>query len=364
MRRGEPGSLVFERLRETAGATDRDDHFAIDKWEWPQGVALYALFRRYEAEGRAEDLEFLRGWFDRALARPAPIRNVNTTAPLLTLACLLGREERPRWRELCSDWADWAMREMPRTEEGGIQHVTSHLVNPGELWADTLFMTVLFLARAGLVLGRPELVAEASYQFLLHIRYLADQESGLWYHGWSFEGRHHFGKVRWARGNAWFAMAAIEFLELTLRPSARADGAGARDERAGAAGGAPAARTVREAFLSQARALAPLQAPDGLWRTVLDDGSSYTETSASAAIAYAWIKAARLGIMGPEFLPAAERAARGVVARIDDRGLVGGVSHGTAVGMDAEHYRSIRVAPTAYGQGLAFLMLTEFRMED
>jgi unsaturated rhamnogalacturonyl hydrolase len=330
---------VFERLRETAGAADCDDHFAIDTWEWPQGVALYALYRSALARDDEGDLAFVRDWFDRALARPRPARNVNTAAPMLTLACLLEREERPEWRALCEDWADWVMREMPRTEEGGLQHVTSHLANSGELWADTLFMTVLFLAKAGLVLGRPELVDEAEYQFLLHIRYLADDEAGLWYHGWSFGGRHHFGGIHWARGNAWFSMASVELLELL--------------------GSDPALRAVREAFLSQARSLAPLQAGDGLWRTVLDDEGSYTETSASAAIAYAWLKAMRLGILGEEFRPAALRAARGVVARVDARGLVGGVSHGTAVGLDAEHYRAIRVAPTAYGQGLAFLMLTE-----
>ncbi|MDP3177667.1 MAG: glycoside hydrolase family 88 protein, partial [Spirochaetaceae bacterium] len=320
-------------------------------WEWPQGVALYALYRRYEAKGEAGDLAFIRSWFDRSFERPLPVRNVNTTAPLLSLACLLGREDDRALRAFCSGWADWAMRDMPRTEEGGIQHVTSHLANPGELWADTLFMTVLFLARAGILLGRPELVQEAAYQFLLHIRYLADPESGLWFHGWSFEGRHHFGKAHWARGNAWFAMAAIEFLEML--------GVGDADDVGGAA-----ARCVREAFLSQARTLARFQAKDGLWHTIIDDPSSYTETSASAGFAYAWLKAIRLGVMDGEFRPAAalaaERAARGVVARIDERGFVGGVSHGTAVGWDAEHYRSIRVAPTAYGQGLAFLMLTEY----
>jgi unsaturated rhamnogalacturonyl hydrolase len=236
------------------------------------------------------------------------------------------------------------MRDMTRTEEGGIQHVTSDLANTGELWADTLFMTVLFLARAGILLHKPELVEEAAYQFLVHIRYLADPESGLWFHGWSFEGRHHFGKTRWARGNAWFTIASVELLEML------------------GAGGA-AVRCVREAFLSQSRALSRFQAEDGLWHTLVDDPASYTETSASAGIAYAWLKAVRLGILGEEFRPLAEGAARGVVARIDEDGLVGGVSYGTAVGWDAEHYRSIRVAPTAYGQGLTFLMLTEYKEE-
>lgn len=345
---GSSAGKVFGKLAATAGVADCDDHFAVDKWEWPQGVALYALARAALESGSSADLGFLRSWYGRALGGSPPTRNVNTTAPLLALVCLLEREEGPGWRELCSDWAEWTLRGAPRTEEGGIQHVTSHLLNRGELWADTLFMTVLFMAKASRVLGWPELGEDARFQFLLHIRYLADASSGLWFHGWSFEGRHHFGKAHWARGNAWFAMAAVELLELELE---LASGSGpVRD---------PSLRTVHEAFLSQARALIRLQADDGLWRTVLDDPESYTETSASAGIAYAWHKAARLGLMGPEFLAAAEMAARGVNARIDEDGTVRGVSHGTSVGWDLEHYRSIREAPTAYGQGLAYLMLTE-----
>jgi unsaturated rhamnogalacturonyl hydrolase len=330
---------VFERLARTSGVAGCDDHFAVDRWEWPQGVALYGLLVRYRASRKASDLGFLRAWFERGIAAGPPSRNVNTTAPLLALACLLEFDPRPEWKELCLGWAEWVMRDMPRTEEGGLQHVTSQLENPGELWADTLFMTVLFLAEAGSLFGRRDMAEEAEYQFLLHARYLADAEAGLWFHGWTFRGRHHYGRVHWARGNAWFALAAAEFLG-TARPRGAVS------------------RTIVEALRTQMSALAGLQAPDGLWRTILDDPGAYTETSASAAIAYACRKALRLGILDPRFGAMADRAEAGVVARIDPEGLVGGVSHGTALGMDAAHYLRIPVSPTAYGQGLTFLMLT------
>lgn len=46
----------------------------------------------------------------------------------------------------------------------------------------------------------------AKYQFLLHTQYLMDHQSGLWYHGWEFDGKgsgHNFAKALWARGNCW-----------------------------------------------------------------------------------------------------------------------------------------------------------------
>ena len=96
------------------------------------------------------------------------------------------------------------MTGLPRTQEGGFQHLTSDCVNEEQLWDDTLFMTVLFLYRAGLALDRAAWREEARYQFLLHIKYLHCHQNGLWYHGWCSLGRHHFGEAFGARGNSWF----------------------------------------------------------------------------------------------------------------------------------------------------------------
>ena len=52
-------------------------------------------------------------------------------------------------------------------------------------------------------------------------------------------------------------------------------------------------------------------------------------------------------------------AARAVLEQIDETGAVQGVSGGTGMGYNLQHYKDIIVTPTAYGQGLTFLMLTE-----
>lgn len=48
-------------------------------------------------------------------------------------------------------------------------------------------MTVLPLAKIGKLLNRLDYLEEAKHQFLIHIKYLQDKKSGLWYHGWTFE---------------------------------------------------------------------------------------------------------------------------------------------------------------------------------
>ena len=53
------------------------------------------------------------------------------------------------------------MDSFPRTKEGGFQHITSDTLNEQELWDDTLFMTVLFLANMGRILNKKDYEEEA-----------------------------------------------------------------------------------------------------------------------------------------------------------------------------------------------------------
>lgn len=232
------------------------------------------------------------------------------------------------------------MTQMPRTQEGGLQHITSDDVNEQQLWDDTLYMTCLFLYQAGDALGREDMKQEAEYQFLLHIKYLHSPKTGLWYHGYCFQGRHHFAQAYWGRGNSWFTACAVDFAEWIP------DG--------------PVRRLILNTWQEQCKALLSVQDPEsGLWHTLLDQPDSYLETSASAAIAYGLLKGSRLGLLDEDCRAAGEKALQGVIAQVAEDGTVQGVSYGTPMGWTQDFYRTIPIQPTAYGQGLTFLMLTE-----
>lgn len=331
---------VIGKLQTTHEGGGENDHLTLDTWEWPQGVAVYAMVKVYAITKDDAILSYLTAWYENHFQRGLPSRNVNTTAPMLALTYLYEITKRQDYLARIRDWAEWVMKKMPRTEEGGLQHITTHDENRQQLWDDTLFMTVLFLYRAGTVLSRPEYCEEAKYQFLLHIKYLHCTDNALWYHGFSFIGRHHFAGAFWARGNSWFTAGAIDFLELM--------------------GEDAQARFIREAWRAQCQALVRLQdAQTGLWHTLLDHPDSYLETSASAAIAYGLLKGVRMGLLPESFGQNAQKAVEGVTRMIDEQGFVQGVSYGTPMGRDLDFYRNIPICPTAYGQGLAFLMLTE-----
>ncbi len=316
------------------------DYISFDAWEWPQGVGLYGLARLWRDTGDAGLQSILEDWYAGHAERGLPALNVNTTAPMLALTLLWERTRDTRWEAMLSDWAERVVEEAPRTPEGGFQHDVSDRINDGELWDDTLFMVALFLAAYGEASGRRALVDEAQHQFLVHTRYLADPETGLWFHGWSFPRRDNFARARWARGNAWITAGLADLPDLcTLDPAI--------------------ARYLDGVLGAQIGALLPLQTGAGAWRTLLDDPESYEETSATAGIAYGLMKAARLGRAGPEALAAGRRAVAHVLGQIGPDGIVGGVSYGTRMGHDLQFYRDIPVQPTGYGQSLAILCLAE-----
>jgi unsaturated rhamnogalacturonyl hydrolase len=316
------------------------DYISFRAWEWPQGVGLYGLVQLWRRNRDPLLCRLIEDWYAHNLDRGLPGLNINTTAPMLALSVLWRETGEPRWQAPLDDWATRLLRDAPRTEEGGLQHDVSDRVNPGELWDDTLFMAGLFLASYGEGSGRRELVDEAARQFLVHSRYLTDTATGLWYHGWTFEGRHNFARARWARGNAWVTACLLDLFELATLPE-------------------PLKPYLQGVLAAQVRALLPLQTASGAWRTLLDDPGSYEEISATAGFAYGLLKAARQGLGTPEWEAAGWRAIAAVLANIDATGTVQNVSYGTRMGRDLQFYRDIPLQPTGYGQALAILALVE-----
>jgi len=111
---------------------------------------------------------------------------------------------------------------------------------------------------------------------------------------------------------------------------------------------------VAGSLSEQLAALKLLQTPGGLWRTLLDDGDSYEEVSASCGIA-----AAMAAKGNPLHRKYVAKALDGVLASITPDGRVQNVSGGTAVMKDRDGYRNIsRDWIQGWGQGLALTFLS------
>ncbi|MEE3661154.1 glycoside hydrolase family 88 protein [Brenneria sp. g21c3] len=338
---------AFCRLKAIDSVTQETDPaneltIQFEEWDWEVGVGLYGFWKLARLKQDGDMVRALEQWYQQKLGAGLPPRQINSTAPMLVLAllCLDNPQAPSQWRQAVSEWADWLLHALPKTEDGGFQHTVKERPNTGQLWDDTLFMAGLFLVAAGRLLSRRDLIEEAEYQLLTHARYLADARSGLWYHGWTFNGRHHYANAFWGRGNAWITLVLPEMRVL------------ARDQLS-----APVLRTLEAILEQQTQTLARCQHDSGLWHTLLDDPDSPLETSASAGFIAGILTARRLGMLSNFPQAQLDKGFAAVVAQIDEAGVVLGVSDGTAMGHDLQFYRDIPNVAVPYGQALVMLML-------
>lgn len=356
--------LVMDKLMNLGGANYEDDctvdkehtnrgviarDFGIEEWDWPQGVGLYGLLKlsKYYKDNRY--IEFFDKWYADNILKGLPSKNINTTAPYLVLVELLDEFKNSEYEKMCLEHAKWLVEELPKTKEGGFQHVVTSignrngvLLNEEEIWIDTLFMAVLFLNKMGQKFKNEVWISESLHQILIHIKYLYDKQTGLFYHGWSFIRNDNFGGVFWCRGNSWFTYGVLELIETYN---------GTIDNGV--------ETFLINIFKAQVSMLCEKQSESGLWHTVILDSKSYEEVSGSAAIAAGILKGIKMGILDKSYKKCAELAIEAICNNIDKDGTVLNVSAGTGMGYDIEHYKNIMVRPMAYGQSLALIALVE-----
>lgn len=322
-----------------------DDIEKYKFWEWTQGVGLYGFWKLYQYTGDERYVNTLETYYDRQLEIGLPAKNVNTTTPLLAMSFLAEDKKREDYMKVCQEWAKWIMESFPRTKEGGFQHLTSDTINEQELWDDTLFMTVLFLANMGRILNRKDYIEEAKYQFLLHIKYLTDRKTGLWFHGWTFHGNHNFAEGLWGRGNCWITAAIPELLSMIPCEES-------------------IYRFLKAELESQVSALVKYQSSNGMWHTLIDDSGSYLEASATCGFAYGILKGVHMGVLDNRYKECALRAVEPVLACTDEEGILHQVSYGTPMGREnRDFYKNIELKPMPYGQALAILFMLELLEE-
>lgn len=315
----------------------------INKWDWVPGVGVIALLEYAEKAKEPEVLAYLAEWVGRNKGKAAPEPVINAVAPYAIFPALYRQTGDVWFKNEAERVANWLVEQAPRTREEAFEHtVTENVAFAEQVWADTIFMAVLFLARTASMLGNASYAAEAQRQVLLHLQLLEDSGTGVLFHGWNCAAGDHMSAARWTRANAWIAvgvpMIVQEIADLV-----------------------PIEAELRERYGRIMAGLAGFQQEDGLWSTVMDVPDFYREVSGSAGIACGFWLGMDVGLLPNEarYEESAGRAVRAILPYIGDNGVVEGVSGGTPVMESVEAYNDIPVYPTLYGQGLTLMLLAE-----
>ncbi|WP_028549769.1 glycoside hydrolase family 88/105 protein [Paenibacillus sp. UNC451MF] len=309
-------------------------------WDWPAGVAYYGISCAYAATKNEAYLNVMTKWVDEQLEEGIPPLTVNAVSIGHTLLSLYEATKKEEYLETAIKMAEHLKNDAVRFADGIFQHtVSQNYYFPEQAWVDTMFMAGYFLIRIGTLLNRNDFLEDGLLQYHGHERFLQNMDTNLYYHGWDNIVQNNMSAVYWARGNSWAAYTmgqALAIVEVTH----------------------PGYMKMYDSLRDQLSTVVRLQAEDGLWHTVLNDPTAYTETSGSAGLAAGLVRFNE-AIGSPLYNKQIQKAIDGVLGRVSANGTVTGVSAGTAVMKDAEGYKGVaHQRIQGWGQGLALVFLS------
>lgn len=328
-------------------------------WNWRDAVLLKSFIDIYRTDGQSR--EQIVDYIDKAMNRVAPKAHgvhPNGVASAVGLAFLQETGNSSMETDKALERVMMQYRNIVRAVNGAC----SHRVGTVELWDDTIYMIGMALIGSYRATGDLSYVEDFADQIIAHAEYLADPETGLWYHGWaetSFPvedscsqygwntNPNHRNDEFWGRGNGWIAMSFADLLEV-LPPS---------DVRY---------QQIKSMFEMMMTTLSKVQdRKTGLWRQLpvhVRDKANFLESSCTAMFGYAAAKGARTGVLAEEYQDMARKAYDGLVEHCiiglgTDDVRLGRICAGTCIG-DKEYYYARNQVDTreTYAVG-AFLML-------
>ena len=237
--------------------------------------------------------------------------------------------------------ADWIVNKQDRLPDGTLWRSKSM---GGTVWPDDLYMGGVFLVRWGIYNHDQKFIDDAANQ-IIHQAALEQDSDGLWFHGF-FETNKMHAPFKWGRGNGWVTVTLVE----TLSAMPEND---------------PLRPQLLEILRKQLDGLKKVQAPDGMWRQVLDKPELWEETSCTAMFAYGIARAVNRGWIDPFNMAVARQAFAGISKNVTPDGVVNGTCEGTGIGESLDFYiKRKQPVDDPHGRGPVMLAGTEILLAD
>ena len=316
--------------------------------DWGKGICIQGLLDAYAVTGDEEYLSFAQCWIDQSIRTQTyegafghgDLAVGDSTAIGLSVLDFYNRTGDPKYLEAAVKHLNY-LRSPERIWVNGppLMGGSSHLANKAELWIDHLYMVVPFWAQMGVTLGNDTYVDEAIHQIQVHLQYLQEPITRLVAHIWS-ESEGYRDPNLWGRGIGWATASIARTLEII--PNTHTNYS-----------------YLLNTVLSMLASLDDFQDSGGLWHTIVNDSTTYLETSCSTLFAYTIAKLYHINAtwINDGNKTMALRAFNGVVAKVDQLGVVHWCSGGTGAnpyGVPRAEYA------IPWGQGLFLSMYREF----
>lgn len=280
-----------------------------NKWNYIDGCMITGILERYEITGEARFLDFADRFMSGFVEEDGRIRtydpaeysldNVNPAKNLITLYDLTGKEKYRKALELVRS----QLSTMPRTPEGNFWH---KLIYPNQVWLDGIYMALPFYMEYEKRFDAQKDCEDICRQIAnVEIR-MRDPKTGLYYHGYDASRKMYWADPDtgcspnfWLRAEGWFILGLVDVLEIMKDLPMQAESV-----------------HLQHMLLDLAKALSKYQDPSGLWYQLIalpELAGNYLETSGTALISTALLKAVRFGFLPESFRAVGEKAFYGIV---------------------------------------------------
>ena len=279
------------------------------RWNYEDGCVLVAACDLYRATGDPVWRDFVLGYLSPRVMEDGSIPEFKTDSysiddinPGKALFFALEETGEERYRKAI-EFHFRRLMEHPRCACGNFWHKE---IYPNQVWLDGLYMAQPFYMEYEEKFDHNARIADITRQFAQAQSVLYNPDKGLSYHAWD-ESRTMFWADRetglspnfWLRAMGWYVMALIDSIEHCDRQLFEHY------------------QTLVDIFRVSIRGLLRWQdEKTGLFYQVIDRADvpdNYLETSGSAMICYAVLKAVRLGVLdGEKYLPVSLRIWQGL----------------------------------------------------
>ncbi len=187
------------------------------------------------------------------------------------------------------------------------------------VWADDLFMSSIVLLKMYELTGEDRYLDEVVNQVIQFDNYLLDEPSNLYWHGY-FSWVDENSSSKWSRANGWTIMAKVELLKIMPEDHPR------RSE-------------IMDIFIRHCEGLLAVQSDDGRWHQVLDDPTTYLETSGTAMFVRGFAEGVNKGwLERGKYTEAINTGWASLTRQIDEEGNIIGIVRGTPILFSDEEY--------------------------
>lgn len=337
-------------------------------WFWGDSVGFEGLLDASEITGYAKYLVFAYGVFKSWLARERCRSEFDYNAPGVALLRVWEKTHDTSLLAAARRHADY-LAEFRQTESGAfMRYENSAMELPAELpsghpeasavrspqggvenggpciFVDSVHVEAPFFAKLYAATGEETYRRLAVQSISSQIELLFDPGKELFHHFWMERTKSRNG-IAWGRGNCWGLMGLVETLENLPHED-------------------PGCEPLHQILRTVITRMIQLQDSEGGWHTVVDDNSSYIETSIAAfmvsilsrSIMHRWIDPDR-------FAPVVELAMTFALDHVSEDGLLKGVSYETFPSTRIEHYRTMpRGGVIPWGQGPLLAALKSYKL--